>query len=214
MTETMTVHKGLCELKILNNRIYDAINSASFVATNKHSSSKINGKDVELFISEAKDAYKSIVSLINRRNALKAAITQSNAVTTIKINGKDYTVAQAIDMKSTATEYLKNLLGRIESQYDACAKKADKDNNALEEKADRYVKDLYEAKDVKNLSEESKKSREIYVEANTVELVDPIDAVKVMKKLKDEIDAFTSEVDSALSVSNAVTEITFDYETK
>ena len=41
--EKMTIHKALCELKILDSRINNAISSARFCLANKHSNEKVNG---------------------------------------------------------------------------------------------------------------------------------------------------------------------------
>lgn len=40
--EKMTIHKALCELKILDSRINNAISSARFCLANKHSNEKVN----------------------------------------------------------------------------------------------------------------------------------------------------------------------------
>lgn len=45
--EKMTIHKALCELKILDSRINNAISSARFCLANKHSNEKVNGVTVE-----------------------------------------------------------------------------------------------------------------------------------------------------------------------
>ena len=62
-------------------------------------------------------------------------------------------------------------------------------------------------------TEEMKATREKFIEDNTYELLDPIRVENRIRELDKEITAFETEVDSALSVSNAVTEITVSYET-
>ena len=66
---------------------------------------------------------------------------------------------------------------------------------------------------MKNLSEEVKKVREDFVASQTVDVLDPIDSRKVMESLRDRIDSFMSDVDAALSVSNALTQIDIEYDT-
>ena len=44
-----------------------------------------------------------------------------------------------------------------------------------------------------------------------MELVDPVNIDAEMKRLEEVINGFTVEIDSALSVSNALTEIIVDY---
>lgn len=54
--------------------------------------------------------------------------------------------------------------------------------------------------------------RDAYVKANTYELIDPINIKAQIDEYQRLISDFQSEVDSALSVSNAITEIEFSYE--
>lgn len=215
MTEQMTVHKALAELKVLDARINNEIGKYHFVVPNKHSNTKIGGVPISDYADEVRNAYKSIRTLINRRNAIKRAVTRSNAVTVVKIDGTEYTVAEAIDMKSMGVAYLNALRNVLESQYSNAKLNADKNNGEkLEMRTDEYIKSMYQGADMKNLSEEIKKVREDFVVAQTVELVDPINAAKEVEAIGKEVDAFMAEVDSALSVSNALTTIEVEYETK
>ena len=54
-------------------------------------------------------------------------------------------------------------------------------------------------------------AQKVYMTNNTYDIVTGFDIEKVIKELTDRIDAFKAEVDSALSVSNALTVIEFDY---
>ena len=214
MKETMTVHKALSELKILNDRIESEMTARTFVVANKHSNTKINGEPVEQFCREAKDAYQSIRSLINRRNAIKRAVIRSNAETFVKIGSKEYTVAEAIDMKSTGMSYLEDLCRRIASSLNSAKQVADRENGErLSDRTDNYIKSMYGATDMKNMADEIQKVRDAFVAAQTVELVDPLNAAREVEGMKNQIDAFMSEVDSALSVSNALTTVEVEYET-
>lgn len=214
MKETMTIHKALSELKILNSRIEDEINDGLFVFSNKHSNTKVNGKPLADVIGEIKDRYKSINTLINRRNAIKRAVVNSNAVTKVQINGKEYTVAEAIDMKSNGLNLFSVLRNQLDKQYERVSITIERENGEkLDRRADDYVKATYENADMKNMSDDIRKVRETFVESQMYDMVDPLGVVKESKKLRDFIDGFYSEVDSALSVSNALTTIDVEYET-
>ena len=78
--ETMTVHKALCELKMLDKRIESSIAGAEFCRTNKHSNAVINGVPLKEYGDEIVSQYQSIVDLITRRDAIKRAVVASNAV--------------------------------------------------------------------------------------------------------------------------------------
>lgn len=98
-TETMTIHKALCELKTLDSRIKKAIEGSVFVFANKHSNAKVSGKTISAYSDEVKSAYQSACDLIARRDAIKRAVTLSNATTKVTIGGQEYTIAEAIEMK-------------------------------------------------------------------------------------------------------------------
>lgn len=214
MKETMTVHKALAELKILNARMENSMDSMHLVVANKHSNTKIGGEPVEQFCREAKEAYQSIRTLINRRNAIKRAVTRSNAATMVTIGGREYTVAEAIDMKSTGMEYLKHLKNVLAGQLNAAKKMADRENGqTLSDRADNYIKSMYGASDLKNMADEVQKVRDSFIAAQTMEIVDPLNAAREVEGMTNMIDAFMSEVDSALSVSNALTTVEVEYDT-
>ena len=213
MKETMTVHKALCELKILGDRIDKEISLLNFLTLNKHGNQKINGIPVKDYIENVRSQYKSVMTLINRRNAIKGAIINSNAVTKVTIGGKVYTVAEAIDMKAAGMRSTKNVLAKLELQWNRAMELMERENGEkLDNRADAYVKSLYEGSDMKNLSDDIQKVRDTFITSQTVDLVDPVGAQEVMRQLKNNIDTFMADVDSALSVSNALTTIEIEYD--
>jgi hypothetical protein len=210
-TETMTVHQALCELKTLDARIVKAM-SESFVFANKHSNTKVSGQDISDFCEQIKSNYQSVTDLIARRDAIKRAVVNSNAVTTVVIGGKTYTVAEAIDMKNNGIPARQRLLSRITSSWDDANRVAMRSNGAdLEDRADAYIKSLFGNSDMKGVTEDVKKMRADFITAQTVEIVDPINAKDEMKRLEKEINDFVVEIDSSLSVSNALTKIEISY---
>ena len=65
--------------------------------------------------------------------------------------------------------------------------------------------------DVKGMTEDVKKMREDFIKAQTTELVDPIGALNEIQAMNDSVEAFMTNVDACLSVSNAVTVIEISY---
>ena len=211
-TETMTIHKGLAELKILDGRIKKEIQNGSYCAANKHSNDKINGIPIEDFKKAVQGTYDKITDLINRRKAIKKAIVLSNAKTTVKIADVEYTVAEAIEMKNHGIEFESLLINAMDKQYQQAQAEVNRQNgNNLEERADQYVTAIYGQKEGKTNSADIDKVRKDFLEANSYEIVDPINVSEKVEALREKIDAFMAEVDSALSVSNALTEITIEY---
>lgn len=212
ITEKMTVHKALAELKILDSRIESAIDAGVYCLANKHSNTKLKGILVEDFKKVMQSSYDKASDLIRRRDAIKRAIVASNAVTPVEIGGVEYTVAVAIEMNNHGMEFKRMLYGAIKKQYNkAQAEILANNGDSLDERAEDYVIGLYGSKEGKTSTEEFDKAKKSFIESNTYELVDPIGVLDKMEKLEKEIDTFTAEVDAALSVSNALTEITIEY---
>lgn len=210
--ETMTIHKALAELKILDGRIEKEIKNGSYCVANKHSNEKINGIPIEDFKKAAQAAYDKITDLINRRKAIKKAIVLSNAKTTVRVADVEYTVAEAIEMKNHGIELESMLIDTMDNQYKMAQVEVKCQNgNNLEERADKYVTAIYGQKEGKTNSADIDKVRKDFLEANSYEIVDPINVPEKVEVLREKIDAFMAEVDSALSVSNALTEITIEY---
>lgn len=209
--EKMTIHKALCELKILDSRINNAISSARFCLANKHSNEKVNGVTVEEYQETMKASYNKASDLIRRREVIKRAVVLSNAKTIVKIGGKEYTVAEAIEMNNHGIDLKLQLKNAMKKQYDSAMTAIISKNSVVDDKATEYVVGLFGQKESKTANEEYEKARKSYIEANTMELIDPVNILEKIEALEVEIADFTTEVDSALSVSNALTEITVEY---
>ena len=211
-TETMTIHKGLAELKILDGWIKKEFQHGSYCAANKHSNEKINGITIEDFRKTVQGTYDKVTDLINRRKAIKKAIVLSNAKTTVKIADTEYTVAEAIEMKNHGIEFETMLINVMDMQYKQAQAEVNRQNgNNLEERADQYVTAIYGQKEGKTATSDIEKVRKDFLESNSYEIIDPINVPEKLEVLRKKIDDFMAEVDSALSVSNALTEITIEY---
>lgn len=209
--EKMNIHKALCELKTLDSRIEDKIADFEPVAANRESNRKINGKSVEDFKHKADDDYKSITDLINRRYALKKAVVNSNARTTVEIGGSTYTIAEAIEMKNSGLSLLVDLRDKILRNYSLCERKCNDENVELSDKADTYVANVYNGGDKNIKNNDLEAFRRQYIEQNTWSIIEGIRCKEEIEKLDNTITSFIQDVDAALSVSNAITEIEFEY---
>lgn len=210
--ESMNVHQALAELKTMDKRITAAIQEPTWVVANKHSNTKIDGVEVKEWQDGVKASYQKVMSLIRRRDAIKRAVVNSNAVTKVEVAGVTYTVAEAIDRKNSGIEFLKTLSRRIAHDNATAESAANRANGLeMEARADSYVRSLIGNTDVKGMTAEIKKMRDDFIAAQTVELVDPIGALKQIEALNEEVTSFLTNVDAALSVSNALTVIKVEY---
>jgi hypothetical protein len=211
-TEKLNIHQALSELKTLDKRIEAAIKEAAWVIANKHSNGKIGGVDLKEHTENIKSRYQNVTDLMARADAIKRAVVNSNAVTKVTIAGKEYTVAEAIELKNNGIQRKRFLMNQLNMDYLQAKGTADRSNGAeLERRADDYVRTMIGNTDVKGMTEEVKKMREDFIRAQTMELVDPIGVLKQIEQLNEEITAFETNVDAVLSVSNALTNIEISY---
>ena len=210
MTEQMTVHEALSTLKMLDRRICDKINDTTFAVANKHANTKINGVSLDEYKKQTLSEYQSINDMIRRRKAIRNALSISNAYTTIQVNGKTFTVAEAIEYKAQGLTLQRLLLNSMEAAYNNAQRNMERGNAQIDEQADRYIKDLFGSKEKAN-ADDVKATRDAYVAAQSFDFVDPLHIKDEMEKLSAEIDTFEHEIDSKLSVSNALTMLTIEY---
>lgn len=211
-TETMTIHRGLAEIKVLENRILKAISEAKFCAAAKQSMKKLNGVPIEDYKKDAQSSLDSINDLIARHDAIKRAISESNAKTTVTINGVVYTVAEAIYMNQHGIDFKQRLLNMLDYQYSNSIANIETANARLSDRADDYTKSLASASEKSNMDPEAiRDARDSYIERETMILIDGIDIKKIRDEIASKISKFKAEVDAVLSASNATTEITIEY---
>ena len=210
MTEQMTVHEALSELKMLDRRIANKIEDTVFAVANKHANTKINGVTLEEYKKQTLSEYQSINDMIRRRKAIRNALSISNAKTTIQVSGKTFTVAEAIEYKAGGLGLQRHLLNALQTAYEDAQRNMERANKQLDDQADRYIKDLFGAKEKAN-PDDVKATRDAYIAAQTFDFVDPLHIKDEMEKLSAEIDTFEHEIDSKLSVSNALTTLTIEY---
>lgn len=211
-TETMTIHKALAELKILESRIMKTVGDGTYCVANKHSNEKINGVSVEEYKKVMQGAYDKAVDLITRYKAIKKAVTLSNAKTVVKIGEEEYAVAEAIWMKNHGVEFDELLLNELREQYNKAQAKILKQNgNDLEQRAEQYVVGIYGSKEGKTNTDDFEKTKQDFITSQTFELVDPIGILEKIEALEEKISVFKAEVDAVLSTSNALTVIEVNY---
>ena len=214
--QTMTIHKALAELKVIDDRINKAIGDGVYVIANKHSNEKIGGKTINEFRENMKSSHQKVTDLINRRNAIKRAVVLSNAVTKIKVGNNEYTVAEAIEMKNHGMELKKGYLNMLTYQNNNAQNEINRNSgDAIEKRAEQYILSVIQAQPKESKmsvdSEAMKALRKTYIENNTYDLIDPLNVAKLIEELSNEIDEFNTEVDAALSTSNALTVIEIEY---
>lgn len=196
--EKISVTRALAELKLLDKRITKAISDGKFV------SYSINGKNA-INTFKPLEEKQSIEALITRRAALKAAIMKSNATTKVNIGGVEMLVIDAIEMKETI-KYKQSFLQQLKQQQQSTKYSISSTNETVSSRLDKLLEANF-GKDSKTKSEEMEAIAKPFLERNEAKLEDPLNLDSLIESLSEEILVFTSNVDYALSESNALTQI-------
>ena len=201
----MTITEALRELSLYDEKIRKAMMGKNFVLTIKATTPKDTREAHE---KKIKADYESVTKLIDNRDKIKSAVIQSNATTTVEVNGENMTVAEAIDKKHSI-EYKESLLTRLAVQFTDATDTLASHEQKLDSDIDDMMKRIAgsEASDV---GDKRKVLEEAYRKSHSYKLFDPIGIEGEIDKLKEEVDGFLKEVDVALSVSNAVTIISVE----
>lgn len=218
-TETMTIHRALAEIKMIEKRLPMLIDNLSLCAIITQAVNKINGKTIDSFKMDAKKDLDTVIDLISRRNAIKAAVAHSNAITKVSLksmNGTDITVAMAIDLKNNAMKFNAMLVNELSDQYIKMIAKFDNLSNTDRVECDNYLRGIFQnigetSANSSGIAENIEVARTNWMKANSHTIIDPCNLKKVIDEYRSHMDSFMSEIDAVLSESNAVTMITFSY---
>lgn len=210
-TEKMTIHEALCKLKTADKRLYDLEQNSIFIDAKKAVLDKIKGVSVKEYSQSIQSNYDKINDVLKETQALKAAISKSNAETMITVAGKEMSVAEAIYFFKYGIAQWEELFDKMTTEYKNVTNAVEKKNGSdLDSRAEAYITSLYGSKDKVN-ADEVAKATEDYKEKQKYELVDPLNLNTRITELREWIDSFKTSVDSAIQVSNATTiiEVTF-----
>lgn len=213
-TETMSITRGLREIRVLADRIEKTILSTKFVAA-VMGRNLVDGKSQESFAAEVKSTAANIENMIQRRDALKRAIVMSNAGTMVVIAGVAMTVAEAIERKSSIEHEL-SLLMKLVDDYNLASNAYERMATEVQIRRDHQLAGLLQlgSTNARLADEEYRAAAEAFDAdvQNMPQIVDPLNARDhLIDQLRARIDEFRSEVDVVLSESNGKTMITVTY---
>lgn len=205
----VSVNRALKEAKTLRKRIEECIPNVVVCVSNKNSNDKIKGIPIEDFKKSMRASYDKATSLIERYNAIQRAIAKSNASSTTMVAGKEYTVAELIELKSHGMVYKKMLYDRIRREYQEAQDNVNSSllDERLQRNADDFVAKAFGTNAKGSDAQLVSTARENYIKSNSYSLVTGINVEKVLEEMDKELSDFYDEVDSALNDVNARTEI-------
>jgi len=205
----MSITRALATLKSLDAKLLKQTERLDLVAVTEGQGTylKLTGKTVTAtdFATKAQSQLQSITDMLTMRDLLKAGIIQSNAVTLVTIGGKETTVAQAIEQKRSVV-LRQGLLAKMKALYNMgmiqFSKRSSEFDAALSSKLDTLL-----GRDRATKGDEVEGIAVPLRQRGEPALYDPTGLAAVIEALETEIDDFLTEVDFALSESNARTEI-------
>lgn len=206
--ETMTITRGLRELKTLDARINKGIQELKTldVRQNKYKGKALDtNQTIEEFEKNAKSGYESVSDLMEKRRKLKSGIMKANATTMVKIGDKEMTIAEVIEMRNSLP-YKQELYRKLRTEFNTYQTKLQGARHNLDMQVEKLV-EQNTGKDRKADKEDYDKIAGPFIEANEIHLVDPLKTEEIIKKLDEEITLIESDVDIVLSEINAKTEI-------
>lgn len=216
--EEMTIHTALREINTIEkkiNKITEEIDSA--VVVHPIFDKMIGAETIADWRERKKGLYQSFRTNVNRRQAIKMAIAESNAKTMVTIKSyseNPISVAAAIDLLSSGCSYEETLMRNLSRGYSSGVSLMEKENKDVSIKADVATAQMYgKDKDGGNASSaEASTFREEYIKNNGFVIEDPLGIPKLATAAYEKIENIKSEIDAALSNSNALTTIVVEYE--
>lgn len=210
MQQTISVTRALAELKNINERINNAIQSGVFLGLTKGKGSNkvmLGAGEVSSSTATIQGSYDKVDSLIAQRQKIKAALVKSNAETTVSFQGREISVAEAIELKSTVS-FKELYLGRLRNTKTAALQQVDSYNSKLDTTIQVMLQSVYGADKSKVDPSQYDSIANPQKDKNEVSILDPKGIDKVIESLEESIQALKTELDFTLSESNARTTVT------
>lgn len=208
----ITVTQALSDLKTLEKRLKAKLGISESgrrtsvnmklvaVSRGSHLRDPYTSYKEEDFIATAKSSMQSIEDLDERIITIKKAIAASNAVTVVKIAGKEMTVQEAIIRK----QYAELKKQKIEA-YKAELKRAREEFQDVVNENRSYVERL--ANGEGSDSKKFKDAEEFVSNTYAASLIDPCNLQNSIEEMEQNFEDFVANIDFVLSESNATTKI-------
>lgn len=212
MSTKISITRALATLTKVDGKIESRIDKLvpTTIALGLEAQKVIPGSLVSVadFESSARADFQAVNDLILVRDKLKAAIIHSNATTTVKVGSEQMTVAEAIERKRSI-QFEELLLSRLRLAYNQAQTALKKTTTDFEGKLEAS-RTSYFGRDKAPTKEQLEVVEKPVRDSNTPSIVDPIALADQIRKLEEKIEDFKSNVDYALSESNAKTEVDFE----
>ena len=204
--QKMTIHRALVELKLIDSKIEKSINLLNPVGMYQEGKLVDGVTELAEFEKNATSKYQSVTDMIDRKCKIKTAIVAANAVTTVTVNDKTMTIADAITFK-TVIEFKKQLIKVLDTRNRNNKALFIKKNEEINAVALNNAKIMLGRQD-DNAKPTDKDVEEIttpYIKRTEFHFADPLEIEIKIEQLQIEVENFEAEVDAVLSEVNSLT---------
>lgn len=205
----MTVYEVLIEISRIKDKLnkFENSNQASmFIAFCTQNAKTIKGLEREKYEAVLKSNYDSITHLISNLAEYKAKLALSNATTKITINGKEYTIAEALQRKDNITVE-KDLLNIMSNQINMVNSQITRHNDDIDRGLPDYLEKI---KGENSTPEDIEKLTETYNINNKYIVIDPNKIIENINNKYEELETFIRDVDVQITSSNVKTLVTVE----
>ncbi len=212
----ITLTEALAELKLLDKKIDKKINelrsNASLVdyKIGKSQVGSMSHKTEDEIKREGQALLQSLMDLIANRKQLKAKIAETNAITKITVAGNEYTIVEAIERKRFL-EKEKTVVNLLMHEYENVRDQVLDINERAKDEVDRLLESRLSTDSKNQNAKEIDELMKVLLMNKEAQIIDPLNIKEIAEKLNEEIEQFEKDVDIALSIVNAKTEIEIDF---
>lgn len=196
-----TITQALRELKTLDSRIQRITNETVFVSSGTKNNQKKDDK-----VHQVVSKYQQVRDLKKRRDAVKSAIVQSNATTQVRVGAQTFTVAEAIERK-TSINLDKYLLQQMKTQRTSVKNTIDQQNASASQRLQRLLEQNFGKDGTKTDPASLQQTEDAFWVNNRWSIIDPLSIDSQIEQLENEIEEFEKNVDFSLSESNSLNHI-------
>lgn len=209
----MSLYQALEKKKILEDRVNREMKAYRLCCVRKENDEVTkDGQPLdEVYKNSIQPGYQKSIALLKNLIALKAAINEANAKVTVEIDGKSYTIANAMVILRNHDK-LADMYRRMTTNYqqvsDEVAKlnERSQSNDAINSYLEKSLGDgKRDPEMVKQLTND-------YIARNTYSVYDPLDTMKVAQEALEHLEKFSNEIHYKLTQANVSTEIEVEFD--
>lgn len=206
----MSVTRALAELKRYDDKLSKASFTSQFVSVvvGKNDKKKLMSGNVtpEQMATKIQSDVDTINSMIELRAKIKAAIVTSNAMVLVTVGGRQMTVAEAIELKSSIG-LKKTLVSNMQNQLTAANNTVAASNAKLDQQIETNLATVYGSDKSKIDTATYEAVAKPQRDQKEAALLDPMKISELIEKMSEEISLVETELDFTLSEVNAKTVI-------